>query len=48
LLLLRTERERERIAALATGWDVRTVTNWEELVAFAAAFSRRTYERSDR
>lgn len=48
LLLLRSERERERIAALAPGWDVRMVTSWEDLVAFAAAFSRRTYERSDR
>lgn len=48
LLLLRSEQERERIAGLAPGWDVRKVTSWEELVDFAAAFSRRTYERSDR
>lgn len=48
LLLLRSERERERIAALAPGWDVHKVTSWGELVDFAAAFSRRTYERSDR
>ncbi|MBB4912456.1 VWA domain-containing protein [Actinophytocola algeriensis] len=48
LLLLRSERERERIAALAPGWDVRKVTSWHELVDFATAFSRRTYERSER
>jgi hypothetical protein len=48
LLLLRSERERERIAALAPGWDVHKVTSWDELVDFAAAFSKRTYERSDR
>ncbi|MFI7679001.1 hypothetical protein [Actinophytocola sp. NPDC049390] len=48
LLLLRSEKERERITALAHGWDVHKVTSWAELVDFAATFSRRTYERSDR
>jgi hypothetical protein len=48
LLRLRDERQRERIAAMAVGWEVRKVTSWDELVEFAAAFSRRTYERSDR
>jgi hypothetical protein len=46
LLRLYSEQQREGIAALAPGWDVRRVTNWDELVEFAAAFSRRTYERS--
>jgi hypothetical protein len=46
LLRLPTERMRLEIAELATGWDVHKVTNWDELVEFAAAFSRRTYERS--
>jgi hypothetical protein len=46
LLRLRSEQQRERIAALAPGWDVRGVTSWDELVEFAAAFSRRAYERS--
>jgi hypothetical protein len=48
LLLLRSGKERNRIARMAPGWDVHKVTNWEELVEFAAAFSRRTYERTDR
>jgi hypothetical protein len=48
LLLLRSEAERKRITALSPGWDVHKVTSWEELVGFATAFSRRTYERSDR
>lgn len=48
LLRLHTEQVRLKIAALAPGWDVRKVTNWDELVEFAAAFSRRTYERSTR
>lgn len=48
LLRLRSEKERARISALAPGWDVHKVTNWADLVGFAAAFSRRTYERSDR
>ena len=48
LLLLRSEEEREHIAGMAPGWDVRKVTSWAELVDFAAAFSRRTYERSAR
>ena len=46
LLRLYNEKLREQIAALAPGWDVHRVTNWDELVDFAAAFSRRTYERS--
>jgi hypothetical protein len=48
LLRLYSEGSRQKIAALAPGWDVRKVTDWDELVEFAAAFSRRTYERSDR
>jgi hypothetical protein len=48
LLRLHSEPVRRRIADLAPGWDVRRVTNWDELVEFAAAFSRRTYERSER
>jgi hypothetical protein len=48
LLRLHGEKVRKRIAALAPGWDVRRVTNWAELVTFAADFSRRTYERSGR
>jgi hypothetical protein len=46
LLRLYNEGFREAIVALAPGWDVHQVTNWDELVDFAAAFSRRTYERS--
>lgn len=46
LLRLYSEQVRERIAALAPGWDVRKVTGWDELVEFAADFSRRTYERN--
>jgi hypothetical protein len=45
LLRLYSEKQRAQIAALATGWDVHRVTKWDELVDFAAAFSRRTYER---
>lgn len=37
---------RDRITAMAPGWDVHTVTGWPELVDFAAAFSRRRFERS--
>jgi hypothetical protein len=48
LLLLRSEKQRGRIAALAPGWDVHKVTSWDELVGFATAFSRRTYERTAR
>ncbi len=48
LLRLRSEKERKHITGLSTGWDVHKVTSWDELVDFAAAFSRRTYERSDR
>jgi hypothetical protein len=47
LLRLSSARARRRIVALAEGWDVRQVSTWDELVAFAAAFGRRTYERSD-
>ena len=46
LLRLYSEQQRQQIAALAPGWDVHRVTTWDELVEFAAAFSRRTYERS--
>jgi hypothetical protein len=46
LLRLYSEEQRQQIVALATGWDVHRVTNWDELVEFAAAFSRRTYERN--
>lgn len=46
LLRLHGEPLREKIARMAPGWDVRRVTNWAELVTFAAEFSRRTYERS--
>jgi hypothetical protein len=46
LLRLHNERAREHIAGMTPGWDVHRVTNWDELVAFAAAFSRRTYERN--
>lgn len=46
LLRLYSEKQREGIAGLAPGWDVHRVTNWDELVEFAAAFSRRTYERN--
>lgn len=48
LLNIRAARQRDRIADLATGWDLHVVTKWDELVAFAAEFSRRTYERSTR
>jgi len=48
LLRLYGERQRKRIAAMAPGWDVHRVMKWDELVAFAAEFSRRTYERSGR
>jgi hypothetical protein len=46
LLCLPSEDLRQEIVTLAPGWDVHRVTNWDELVEFAAAFSRRTYERS--
>ncbi len=48
LLRLYSDKQRKKIAALATGWDVRRVVKWDELVEFAADFSRRTYERSGR
>jgi hypothetical protein len=48
LLRLHSEAARQHVVDLAPGWDVRRVTNWDELVEFAAAFSRRTYERSER
>ena len=32
----------------ADGWDVHAVQNWEELVAFARAFSRATYGEAKR
>ncbi|WP_197523284.1 hypothetical protein [Actinokineospora pegani] len=34
------------IAEMAPGWDAHAVGDWADLVAFAAAFSRRTYDRS--
>jgi hypothetical protein len=46
LLRLYSEEQRQKIAALATGWDVYRVTDWDELVEFAAVFSRLTYERN--
>lgn len=46
LLRLYSEQQRTEIAALAPDWHVHRVTNWDELVSFAATFSRQTYERS--
>jgi hypothetical protein len=34
------------IAEMSPGWDLHRVTDWAELVEFAAAFSKRHYERS--
>lgn len=48
LLRLYNETSRHAIAALAPDWHIHRVTDWEDLVAFAAEFSRRTYERSAR
>ncbi|CAM3391524.1 VWA domain-containing protein [Kibdelosporangium persicum] len=36
----------EKIRAITPGWDVHRVTQWQDLVDFAAAFSRKQYERS--
>ncbi|TDP90011.1 VWA domain-containing protein [Labedaea rhizosphaerae] len=38
--------EKSRIEALSPGWDLHRVTDWADLVEFAAAFSKRHYERS--
>lgn len=46
LLCLHNESSRHAIAALAPDWHLHRVTDWEDLVAFAAEFSRQTYERS--
>jgi hypothetical protein len=46
LLRLHSAKAQDHIAAMTPGWDVHRVTNWDELVEFAAAFSRRTYERN--
>ncbi|MGW5051843.1 hypothetical protein [Actinokineospora sp. NPDC004072] len=48
LLNLWSDAEEARIAALTPGWDLHRVTDWAELVDFAAAFGRRAYERSPR
>ncbi len=37
----------EKIRAITPGWDVHRVSEWQDLVDFAAAFSRRHYERSN-
>ncbi len=34
------------VAAAAQGWDIHPVSNWDDLVAFARSFSRRTYGAS--
>jgi hypothetical protein len=36
------------VAAAADGWDIHVVRDWPELVSFARAFSRRTYEEPAR
>ncbi|MFC5287893.1 hypothetical protein ACFPM7_12595 [Actinokineospora guangxiensis] len=48
LLNLWSDAEEARIAALTPGWDLHRVTEWSDLVDFAAAFGRRAYERSPR
>ncbi|OLR94518.1 hypothetical protein [Actinokineospora bangkokensis] len=46
LLNLWSEHRLAALEAMAPGWDVHRVTDWAQLVDFAAAFSRRTYDRS--
>lgn len=46
LLLRLAERQRARIASLTPGWDLHPVRDWPDVVAFAAEFSRRHYQRS--
>ena len=48
LLNLWSDAEEARIAGLTPGWDLHRVTEWSDLVDFAAAFGRRAYERSPR
>ncbi|GLZ36761.1 hypothetical protein [Actinokineospora sp. NBRC 105648] len=48
LLNLWSDAEQSRIAGLTPGWDLHRVTDWPQLVDFAAAFSKRAYDRSGR
>jgi hypothetical protein len=45
VLNLWSDAEEARLRALTPGWDLRRVTDWPDLVDFAAAFSRRHYDR---
>ncbi|WP_207926590.1 hypothetical protein [Actinocrispum wychmicini] len=46
VLNLWSDEVEERIRSITPGWDVSRVTDWQQLIDFAAAFSRRQYERS--
>jgi hypothetical protein len=46
VLNLFNDTEKSRIAGMSPGWDVHRVVDWADLVEFAAAFSKRHYERS--
>jgi hypothetical protein len=46
VLNLWSDAEEERLRGLTPGWDLSRVTTWEQLVDFAASFSRRQYARS--
>ncbi len=42
------EEDPELVTARADGWDIHVVHDWTDLVSFARAFSRRTYEQDRR
>jgi hypothetical protein len=46
VLNLWSDAAEESLRAITPGWDLSRVTDWQELVDFATAFSRRQYERS--
>jgi hypothetical protein len=45
VLNLWRQGDEERIHNLTPGWDLHKVTDWQHLVDFAAAFSRKQYDR---
>lgn len=45
VLNLWSDDEEARLRALTPGWELHRVTDWENLVDFATAFSRRHYDR---
>lgn len=39
------EQNKELVAAREMGWDIHSIREWDDLVAFARAFSRKHYEK---